>query len=277
MEYDPNGSSAQMYRSQAISRAFDILDCFSYQGRELSLTDIVQRTGLNKTTAKRILYNLASRNYLQQDPQTRRYRLGMRLFELGGIVYNSFSLRERAHPHLSALRDKTGLTIFMGIAVEDHLVYVEKLGGTGIIQISSGVGWRINLDFGMLGMVLMAYLPEPRVDEILKRHPLQAYTPFSITDPKAFRARLAEIRDRGFVVEHNEAHEGLSGIAAPIRNYSRSVVAAIGVSLPVSRNHGPKEVQKLVEEVKATAEAISHDLGYLKISAEAAALSQGRS
>ena len=228
----------------------------------MNLSNIVQRTGLNKTTVKRMLYNLVSRSYLQQDLASRRYRLGLRLFELGSIVYYSFSLKKIAHPHLVRLRDTTGLTVFMGIAVEDRLVYVEKLGGTGVIQISSNVGWHTKLHFGMLGMVLMAYLPESRVEDILKEDPPEAYTPFSITDQHAFRIRLAEIRNQGFAEEHSEAHEGLSGIAAPISDYTGQVIAAAGVSLPISKNQGPPIIRQIIDEVKSSAEAISRDLGW---------------
>ncbi len=265
MKREEHVISDDPYRSQALCRGLDILDCFSLQNRELSLTDIVQRTGLNKTTVKRILYNLTSRNYLLQDPQTRKYRLGMRLFEMGGIVYNSFSLRKSADPHLHKLRDKTGLTTFLGIAVENQLVFVEKLGGKGAIQVSSGIGWHCNLHFGMLGMVLMAYLPESRVNDILSQHPLEAHTPFSITDQHAFDLRLAEIRNQGFIVEREEAYEGLLGIAAPVRDYSRNVIAAVGISVPMSRNYGRKEINQLVEVVKSAADTISSDLGFLKI------------
>jgi IclR family KDG regulon transcriptional repressor len=86
-----------------------------------------------------------------------------------------------------------------------------------------------------------------------------------MTDPQAFDLRLAEIRNQGFVVEREEAHEGLIGIAAPVRDYSRSVIEALGVSLPVRKNRGPKEIQQLEEKVKAATDAISSDLGYLKV------------
>ena len=78
-----------IYRAQALERALDILDCFCFQNRELSLSDVVYRTGLNKTTAKRLVANFTARGYLQQDPQTKTYQLGMRLFELDGIVFSS--------------------------------------------------------------------------------------------------------------------------------------------------------------------------------------------
>ena len=81
---------------QVLMRTLDILDCFDYQNRVLNLSDVVNRTGLNKTTAKRLISNLVACGYLQQDPQSKSYPLGMRLFELGGIVFSSFSLHQAA-------------------------------------------------------------------------------------------------------------------------------------------------------------------------------------
>ena len=89
----PTDQNKTIYRVQALERALDILECFSFQKRELSLTDLVNQTGLNKTTVKRLISNLTTRGYLQQEPQSKKYQLGMRLFEMGGIVYSSFSLR----------------------------------------------------------------------------------------------------------------------------------------------------------------------------------------
>ena len=83
----------QIYRVQALERALDILDCFSFQNREMTLSGIAEATGLNMTTAKRLISNLTNRGYLQQNQDTKSYQLGMRLFELGGIVFSSFSLR----------------------------------------------------------------------------------------------------------------------------------------------------------------------------------------
>lgn len=253
------------YRVQSLDRALDILDCFSYQKKKLRLSEIGELAGLNKTTAKRLISNLTHRGYLQQDPETKCYRLGLKLFELGGVVHSSFSLRKDAIPHMSKLRDETGYTVLLGIELEDQLVYAEKLEGTGIIRISSEIGWRRPLHFGMLGMTLMAYLPQKKVDSILDNYPLEPHTPFSITDRDAFSLRLANIRKEGFIVEREEAHEGIIGIAAPVWNYSRKVVAAVGVALPLSQNVGEKEASKIVAMVKKSANAISSELGYLKI------------
>ena len=156
-----------IYKVQALERALDIIDCFSFQDRELSLTDVVKRTGLNKTTAKRLMSNLSTRGYLQQDPQSKKYQLGMRLFELGGA--------------------------------------------------------------------------------------------------DAFSLRLEQIRDQGYILEKEEAVEGVIGIAAPIRDYSRQVVAALGIGLPAGSRNQMDGLDRIVDLVKKTCETISSDLGYLRI------------
>jgi DNA-binding IclR family transcriptional regulator len=258
-------SQNSIYKVQALERALDILDCFSFQDRELTLTEVVYRTGLNKTTAKRLVANLTSRGYLQLDPQTKKYMLGMRLFELGGIVFSSFSLRRAAALPMSNLQSQTGATVLLGVRMEDQLVYIDKREGDGMIRILSDIGWRRPLHYGMLGMVLMAGLKPEEVTRILKNSPLERHTPFSITDEDAFSLRLEKIRDQGHVTEKEEAVEGVMGIAAPIKDYTRQVIAALGIALPVGQRILNEDLDRVVDLVKKTCGAISSDLGYLKI------------
>jgi DNA-binding IclR family transcriptional regulator len=259
------GPKESTYKVQALERALDILDCFSFQHRELSLSDVVYRTGLNKTTAKRLISNLTARGYLQQNFQTKKYQLGMRLFELGGIVFSSFSLRQAAAFPMNNLQSETGATVLLGIKMEDQLVYIDKREGQGMVRISSDIGWRRPLHYGMLGMVLIASLEPSDVKRILKKYPLEAHTPFSLTNENAFSLRLEKIRDQGYVLEKEEALEGVIGIAAPIRDYSRQVVAALGIALPVGSRKLTKELDRIIGLVRKTCDAISSDLGYLKI------------
>jgi DNA-binding IclR family transcriptional regulator len=253
------------YRVQSVDRALNILDCFSFQNRELTLSDVVRKTGLNKTTAKRLIANLADKGFLRQDPLTKQYQLGMRLFELGGIVFSSLSLRNAAALAMTRLQSETGATVLLGTRMDDELVYLDKREGQGMIRISSDIGWRRPLHYGMLGMVLMAHLDSKEAKRILKENPLQAHTPFSLTDEDAFSLRLERIRKQGNVLEHQEAVEGVIGIAAPIRDYSRQVIAALGIALTIGRNNTKKELDHLVELVTETSDRISHDLGYLRI------------
>jgi len=261
----PPGTTNRRYRVQSVDRALDILDCFSFQTREMNLSDVVRKTGLNKTTAKRLVSNLADRGFLQQNPATKHYQLGMRLFELGGIVFSSFSLRHAAAYPMNRLQNETGATVLLGTMMDDELVYVDKREGRGMIRISSDIGWRRPLHYGMLGMVLMASLDPKEVRRILKKTPLRAHTPFSITDEDAFSLRLEKIRKQGYIVEHQEAVEGVVGVAAPIRDYSRKVIAALGIAVTLGKNHVQKELDHLVERVTKTCDDISHGLGYLRI------------
>jgi len=260
-----SGPQNSIYRVQALERALDILDCFSFQNRELNLSDVVYRTGLNKTTAKRLVANLTARGYLQQDSQTLKYQLGMRLFELGGVVFSSFSLRRAAASPMTGLQNETGATVLLGVRMDDQLVYVDKREGDGMIRISSDVGWRRPLHYGMLGMVLMAGIEPKEVDRILDKFPLEAHTPFSITDVDAFSLRLEEIRVQGYVIEKEEAVEGLIGIAAPIRDHGRQVLAAFGIALPVGQRNFKEGLDRTIDLVKKTCVLISSDLGYLKV------------
>lgn len=252
------------YRVQVLEKALDVLDCFNFQDRELGLSQITKMTGLNITTTKRLLSNFVDRGYLQQDPQSKQYQLGMRLFELGGIVFSSFSLRKAAGCSMTQLQGQTNGTVLLGVNLENQLVYIDKRKGRGILSITSDIGWRRPLHYGMLGMVLMAHSSPETIKKVLKEHPLEAYTPFSITDQNAFSLRLEEIRKNGYSLEKEEAVEGIIGIATPIKNFSRQVVGAIGVALPVSRN-SEKEIRHNIRLLKRSAKEISDNLGYLKI------------
>ncbi len=257
-------TSAGIYRVQVLDRALDILECFDFQNRELGLSQIAKKTGLNMTTTKRLISNLTDRGYLIQDPQSKHYQLGMMLFELGGIVFSSFSLTRAAASGMTRLQDETGLTILLGTNIDDQLVYIDKRKGRGMIRISSDIGWRRPLHYGMLGMILLAFATPEKLKHILDTTPLEAHTPHSITDPDAFSLRLEEIRKNGHVVETEEAVEGIIGIAAPIRDYSRRVVAALGAALPMGQGN-KKEIQNIVNALEKTSKDISANLGYLKV------------
>ncbi|MBW2000000.1 MAG: IclR family transcriptional regulator, partial [Deltaproteobacteria bacterium] len=250
------------YRVQALERALDILECFSLQVQELNLSEIAAKTGLNKTTAKRLVSNLTRRGYLKR-LDSKRYRLGLRLFQLGGVVRSSLNIREAASGPMSQIQRQTGATVLLGAAMENQLVLIDKKEGGSFIRISADVGWRGPLNFGMLGMVLMAYLEPGEVKRILRRDKLQAYTPFSITDEEAFSLRLEHIRHQGYVVEKGEAIEGIVGIAAPIRDFSREVIAAMGIVLTYEQARNG--VDEYVELVRGSCDMISRDLGYLAI------------
>lgn len=253
-----------VYRVATLEKALDVLDSFDSQNKEMSLSDVVNRTGFGKATAKRFLFNLTARGYLLQDPKSKKYQLGLRLFELGGVVFSSFSLRKTANQHMSHLQGITGATVLLGVMMEDQLVYMDKREGSGLIRISSDIGWRRPLHYGMLGMVLMAYLPMKEIKRILKKDPLQAYTEHSIVDREEFIKNLQNIRKQSYAIDRESVVEGMTGIAAPIRDYTQRVIAAMGIAFLSSDKQlekGKEGIGSTIKLLKKTCEGIAMELG----------------
>ena len=253
----------KLYRVQSLDRALDIIECFDFKNAKLSLAELAKKTGLNKTTVLRLASNLVNRRYLKFDLETGSYSLGMKLFELGSIVFSSFSLRKASSRHMTELQRKTSATVLLGIIMDDQLVYIDKREGQGAIRIASDIGWRRSPHYGMLGMVLMAWLTPDRRTELLNKYPLQPVTSRTVTDLQRFLTKLARIADDDHVVERGEAVDGVIGVAAPIRDYSQNVVSAIGVAI-LEAQHNENSVTQVVEAVRSAAENISAELGYRK-------------
>ena len=230
-------NSDNKYRLSSLERVFEVLECFSDDKRNLSLAELTKLTGLNHTSLKRIVFTLTRRNYLRQDEATKKYQLGMKLFELGGLVYKSISLRAATDSLLSKLSDETGLTVLLGTIIDGFLTYLDKREGNNPVRISSSIGIRRLPHFGMLGQILMAFSPPSEINRLLEIHPLQPYTSQTITDPAMFRKRLETIRTNGYVIEFEEAWIGIMGIAAPIWKAGKKLAGAIGIAAPISKIH----------------------------------------
>jgi IclR family KDG regulon transcriptional repressor len=250
------------FKNRSLERALKILRTFSFDSREMTLSEISEALTLSKSTVYRLASTLADFDFLRYDEKSKKYSLGLQLFKLGSIVYASFSLRKSAFSHLDQLHCSLGKTVFLGMLQEDEVVYIDKRESTfNPIRFSSEVGRRRPPYFGMFGQLLMAFLPEKEVDRILQKNPLQPITNKSITEKEKFKKRLCEIREQGYCMDIEEAIDGVTGIAAPIKDYTGNVVAALGVGF-ISLLEDSKGVATIIKAVCKTAENISRELGY---------------
>lgn len=265
MKRSKKHQNADTYSIRAIERAIQLLNCFSFQQKEHSMGELSALTSLSKSTVFRILQTLEKHKFVAYDPQSGRYSLGMKLFELGGVVFSSLSVRKAASPFLDQLGAKVNHTVLMGILEDGELVYIDKREGNEPIKLTSEIGKRRPPHFGMLGKTLMAFLPEKEIDVLLSRYPLEKVAPMSITDPKQFKQSLKEIREKGYTYEYSEAVEGVIGIAAPIRNHTRNVVAAVGTAFPVF-SVNDRKIEEAILLVTDTAKNISEALGFIQVS-----------
>jgi IclR family KDG regulon transcriptional repressor len=258
---------ADPYQVRVLDRAIDILDAFTRRRTELSIREIVEATGLNRSTVIRLVANLERRGLLQRVPTTGRYRLGRRLFEMGSIVYSSVSLVEAATGPLSALEQRLGATIVLVVRDGDYSVTVDKRQGVGngstMVPMPSEVGAVRPLTYGPVGQVLLATLDPETVDDLLDRYPLEQYTPYSIMDRDRFLERLPLVRSEGYAIEVNEVVEGLMGVAAPILDFTGNTAGVLSLGFPATRENDRAFVEAAIRELKQAAAEVSANMGYV--------------
>lgn len=250
----------ERYRIQAIERAVALLNAFSADEPELGVTELAARVGLHKSTVHRFLVNLEAGGLVERNPRTGRYRLGIRVFELGGLVAQRMSLWEEALPFLEELVADTGETGHLAVLDNGEAIYIERVEARRALRIPAAVGKGYPAHATNLGKVLLADLPFSEVERIAVERGLPAFTPRTITSLEGLAAELARIRERGYGVDDEEYDEGLRCIGAPVFDHTGQAVAAIGIGGPATRIT-PERVDDLAERVMRASAGLSRRLG----------------
>ncbi|MCR4441978.1 MAG: IclR family transcriptional regulator [Peptococcaceae bacterium] len=245
---------------QSVERALNILEEFSGKEKELGVTEIAKRLGLKKNTCFGLLKTLQNRGYVEQNPDTGKYRLGLKIFQLGQVYEEGLELREIARPYLQDLVEKTRETVHLVVRNRAEAVYIEKVEGPSAINIISQVGRSVNLHCTGVGKALLAYFPENLYREVLARG-LGRFTEKTITDPGELAKSLEAIREKGYSIDDEEIEIGLRCIAAPIFNHRKEAIAAISISGPKTRITDEK-IEEFARLVKTATGSISIKLGY---------------
>lgn len=254
-------SSAGKARLSSVANAIRVTKAFTDDEYEMGISDLSKRLGLAKSTVHRHAATLVEAEFLEQNKETGKYRLGMVLFELGALVRRKMDVANEARPQLRSLMEMTGETV--QLAIFDHLsvLYINKMESRQAVRMSSAVGSRAPAYCTSVGKVLLAHQP----DEVIKRvvqAGLERFSPKTITTASVLAAELERVRAGGYAVDDEEMEVGLRCVAAPIRNHSGAVIAAIGVAAPIQRMN-KKNMQTCTPMVVAAADTISRRLGYL--------------
>lgn len=251
----------EYYRVRAVERALELLGIFTQGQSELTLAQMAERMRLHKSTVHRIALTLEKAGFLRRNPTTGAYSLGLKLLELGAVVLNSLELRTQARPHLERLRRDTGHTVHLGILDAGEVVYIDKIEGDTPVRIYSQVGRRAPAHCTGLGKALLAFQPAAVVREVVATRGLRRYTPETIVSLPQLLAELERVRERGYAVDMAEHEPLVHCVAAPIRDHTSQVIAAVSVTLIVP-SLSAAEVQRYASAVVATALAISADMGW---------------
>ena len=249
------------YRVQVLDRALGILELLYRDGPELRLIELSEQLRLHKSTVHRLLGVLEQHRFVEKSSNNGKYRLGLKLFELGSKAIAHLDLRERAQRYLQRLAFEIGETAHLCILDDGEVLYLEKVETPRTVRVPSIVGRRYPAHCGAAGKSLLAFLAEDELEELIKRRGLKAYTRNTLTTPAQLRDGLRLVRERGYAIDNEEFEEGLECIGAPVRDYSGKVVASMSIAGPTSRVTEDR-VPVLARSVIDAAQALSAELGY---------------
>jgi DNA-binding IclR family transcriptional regulator len=247
-------------RLSSVANSLRLIKAFSEDEYEIGISDLAKRLGLAKSTVHRLASTLLEQGMLEQNPADGKYHLGLALFELGTMVRRKMDFTVEARPFLRTLMEKTGETVHLAILDHDSILYVITHESKQALRMGSKVGTRAPVHSTAVGKVLLASQPEEEIERIVARG-LPQSTPGTIVEAKALRRELALVKAQGHAVDDEESEIGLRAIAAPIRNYSGDVVAAISIAGPVHRMT-KKALLSWLRELVEAAEAVSQRLGW---------------
>jgi IclR family pca regulon transcriptional regulator len=251
--------------SQSLERGLAILGCFTPKRPVLGIADIADELGMSRSTTHRYVITLVALGYLEQGA-SRKYRLGLRVTDLGMSALNSTGLREHAHPYLEELRQRTSYTASLGVLDGADVLYVDRVRtfrrSQGKAELDLHPGSRLPAYCTAIGKLLLANMPEAEQRDLIAAIKPAKRGPNTITSKKALREELDEVLDAGFAVNDEELAAGLYAIAAPVRNEAREVVAAVSLSAYSSMISLEEMVDALGPHLVSTADRISARLGY---------------
>lgn len=251
------------HRLSSVAAALRLLKVFSAEEPEIGITALAKRLGLAKSTVHRLTTTLVSEGFLEQNPLDDRYRLGLSLFSLGTLVRRRMDVSKQALVHLDALRERTDETVHLAVLEQSDIMYLFNLESQQAIRMRSYLGVRKPAFCTSEGRAILAFSPPAVLARVLKNG-LVARTPRTSTDPAVLLQQLEEVRLSGYAMDDEESEEGMRGLAAPIRDASGTVIAAVGLAGPVQRL-SKKNLRSYTPWVINTAETISTRLGYLPV------------
>jgi IclR family pca regulon transcriptional regulator len=252
--------------SQSLERGLAILSSFDPDRPLMGVSELSRDLELSRSTAHRYIATLAQLGYLQQDPDSKRYRLGPKVLDLGFSAINSMDVREIAAPHLRQLSDETQHTVNLAILDGVDVVYIERCRTTGPgqreIDLNLHVGARLPAYCTAMGKAILAFVPVEQCEEIIARIDFAPRGPNTLTNPGAFREELARIRESGVAVNDEELAYGLRSIAAPIHSQSDEVVAALNLAVHRTMVSMDELIARYGPAVTRTARNISLGMGH---------------
>lgn len=244
----------------SVLKVFGILQALGEQ-KEIGVTELSQRIMMSKSTVYRFLQTMKTLGYVNQEGETDKYTLSLKLFELGGRALEHQDLIQIADVQMHRLGKLTKETLHLGALDENSVVYLHKIDSEYNLRMYSRIGRRCPLYSTALGKVMMAWLPEEEVRSMLAGVTFERFTEHTLANVDALLAELAQVRGQGYAEDNEENENGLRCFGVPIYNRMGRIITGLSLSLPIVRFEESKRAE-LVSLLHEAASRISAELGY---------------
>ncbi|HEY6269250.1 MAG TPA: IclR family transcriptional regulator [Candidatus Acidoferrum sp.] len=243
----------------AVERALNILEAAAQRRDGLTNAEISRKLGIPKSSASYILRTLEKRSYLRREPETGRYRLGLKILSLGGDAQASLDISDVALPFMRILGERIRMTVHLAVLDQGEAVYIEKVEAPGFFKVNTWVGRRMFLHSTSVGKCLLAWLPRPEIETLVKPQGLKKRTPKTITSVNKLLADLEHVKHSGYAVDDEENSLGARCLGAPIFDALGNVTAALGASGTLTQTD-EASMPRIIDALKETARRVSRQL-----------------
>ncbi|MCL6611508.1 MAG: IclR family transcriptional regulator [Peptococcaceae bacterium] len=243
----------------SVERALAILEALGQKTQGFGCTELGQLLGLHKSTVHRLISTLQAFGFVEKDPRTERYKLGTKLIYLGLEALNGLDFRKIAIPYMQELMEISRETVQLAVLDGGEVLFLERDQSPEAITVNLGLRGPVYCTSE--GKVLLAYLKEENVSEILGKQEMRQFTINTITEVNQFISHLEKVRSQGFAINAEEMVEGVRSIAAPVYNHTGKVIAALSITGPSTRL-SLERIYRLVTVLKETCTSISMQMGY---------------
>lgn len=246
-----------------LNKATDILECLLAHPSGISLGEISTIVNLNKSTVHRILQTFKQTSYVSQDSTSGNYKLGVR-FLLYSSFISEFDKKEFMLPFMKDYSEKEGFSTNIAVLENEQSLVISSYvpNTSSSIKLMAKVGYKSNLYCVASGKVFLASYSNDDLEKYLRKHPLEAVTKHTITDKKALEEDIALTQKRGYSLEYMENEETIICFAAPIKDYSGKVVAALA-NMTLAQSMNNKEIDNIGNKLRNAADKISEALGFI--------------
>ena len=248
---------------KSLEKIIKILDYLSDVKRDVGITELSLELNLPKSTVHRILKSLLSYSLVDQERDTSKYRLGLRIIEYSNSFYNSFDFRQIAKPFLKKICSETGLTTFLTAWYNGRSICIDSIAPSrnANTHLFVEIGKEMPFHSAASAKILLAHQPSEDIKRIINEKTLPKYTSKTIINPKKLEEHLSEIRHKGFSICNEELEEGIKAISVPVKNINKDAIASITIT-GLSKRISSSNINKFIKILVNSAQELSGMLGY---------------